>query len=144
MASIASPLGRLIRHLWVAVANNLTSWVTVGTIVALTGFGPDHWFAAALRYVEMPQAGLVWPTWLDIRAVIVSIGVAIVVTHVLVRRILREKAMVGAAAAPSPQPGQVTRILQATWRPAQRMRVRLPCPTRCPTGPRLWSSHSRT
>jgi hypothetical protein len=53
--------------------------VAVGTIVALTGFGPEHWFAAAFRVVEIPQAGLVWPSWVDIRAVIVSIGVAIVV-----------------------------------------------------------------
>jgi hypothetical protein len=39
MANIAPQLGSLIRHIWVAVAKNLTSWVTVGTIVALTGFG---------------------------------------------------------------------------------------------------------
>ena len=59
MANIAPQFGRLIRPMWVAVAKNLTSWVAVGTIIALTGFGPEHWFAAAFRYVEMPQAGLV-------------------------------------------------------------------------------------
>src|ERR1700680_3015798 len=97
MANIAPQLGSLIRHIWVAVAKNLTSWVAVGTVVALTGFGPEHWFAAALRYVEMPQAGLVWPAWLDIRAVIVSIGVLIVAADVLGRRMRQEKAVAGAA-----------------------------------------------
>src|SRR5436309_2819339 len=104
MANIAPQLGSLIRHIWVTVAKNLTSWVAVGTIVALTGFGPEHWLAAAFRYVEMPQAGLVWPSWLDIRALIVSIGVAIVVTDVLVRRMYRGKTLTGPAGAAAPLP----------------------------------------
>src|SRR5262245_39771271 len=51
MANIAPQFGRLLRPMWVSVAKNLTSWAAVGTIVALTGFGPEHWFAAAFRYV---------------------------------------------------------------------------------------------
>src|SRR5262245_60240271 len=110
MANITPHFGRLIRHIWGPVANNLTSWVAVGTIVALTGFGPEHWFATAFRYVEMPQAGLVWPSWLDIRAVIVSIGVAIVVADVLVRRMHREKTVTAPGTeAPLPQSDQVIR-----------------------------------
>ena len=111
MANITPHFGRLIRHIWVTVAKNLTSWVAVGTIVAFTGFGPEHWFAAAFRYVEMPQAGLVWPSWLDIRAVIVSIGVAIVVADVLVRRMHREKGATAPAGAETalPQLDQVVR-----------------------------------
>src|SRR5262249_43061673 len=104
MASIAPLLGRLIRPIWVGLGRNVTSWAAVGTTVALTGFGPEHWFAAAFRYVEMPQAGLVWPSWLDIRAVIVSLGVAIVVADVLVRRMRREKAVAGPAGAEAPSP----------------------------------------
>jgi len=61
MATMAPPLGRLIRHIGVAAAKNFTYWAVVGTIVALTGFGPEHWFTAAFRYVEIPQVGLVWP-----------------------------------------------------------------------------------
>src|SRR6516162_5547206 len=102
MPNITPHFGRLIRHIWAPVANNLTSWVAVGTIIALTGFGPEHWFAAAFRYVEMPQAGLVWPGWLDIRALIVSIGVAIVVADVLVRRMHRQKTVTGPAGAQAP------------------------------------------
>src|SRR5262245_9390701 len=115
MASIALPLGRLIRQIWVALVRNLTSWVAVGTIVAATGFGPEHWFAAAFRYAGMAQAGPVWPSWLDIRAVIVSIGVAIVVADVLVRRMHREKTASGPAAteAPLPQSEDMTRALRS-------------------------------
>ena len=101
-------LGRLIRPIWRTTASNISSWVFVGAVVALTGFGPEHWFAAALRYVEMPQAGLVWPAWLDIRAVIVSIGVLIVAADVLGRRMRQEKAVAGPAGAEaaSPDSGQ--------------------------------------
>lgn len=102
MAKIAPQLRRLTRYTGDAVVRNLTSWVTVGTIVALTGFGPEHWFAAAFRYVEIPQAGLVWPSWVDIRAVIVSIGVAIVVADILARRMRREKAVIESAATGAP------------------------------------------
>ena len=115
MAKIAPQLGRLTRHIGDAVVRNLTSWVAVGTIVALTGFGPEHWFAAAFRVVEIPQAGLVWPSWVDIRAVIVSIGVAIVVADVLVRRMRREKAVTEPAGteAPLPQSDQVIPTLRS-------------------------------
>src|SRR5262249_21850091 len=102
MAKIAPQLGRLTRHIGDAVVRNLTSWVAVGTIVALTGFGPEHWFATAFRYVEIPQAGLVWPAWVDVRALIVSIGVAIVVADLLVRRMRREKAVTAPAGAEAP------------------------------------------
>jgi len=107
MPSIAPPFERLVRQFRGILAQNVTSWATVGTIVALTGFGPDHWFAAALRYVELPQAGLKWPAWLDIRAVIVSIGVAIVVADVLVRRMGRERAATGLAGADGTSPQSV-------------------------------------
>jgi adenylate cyclase len=104
MANIAPRPGRVIRHIWVAAAKNLTSWIAVGTIIALTGFGPEHWFATAFRYVELPQAGLVWPSWLDIRAVIVSIGVAIVVADLIARRMRRENTVTGPAGAQTPLP----------------------------------------
>jgi hypothetical protein len=111
----AAPFGRLIRPIWRTAASNVSSWVFVGTVVALTGFGPEHWFAAALRYVEMPQAGLVWPAWLDIRAVIVSIGVLIVVADVLVRRMRQEQAVAGPAGAEaaSPDSGRPTPTLRS-------------------------------
>jgi adenylate cyclase len=89
--SIATHFGRFSRPLWAAVGRNISSWAAVGTIVAVTGFGPEHWFAAAFKYVQVPQTGLAWPSWLDPRAAIVSVGVAIVVVDALVRRKRREK-----------------------------------------------------
>ena len=76
----------------------------------MTGFGPEHWFATAFRYVELPQAGLVWPSWLDIRAVIVSIGVAIVVADLIARRMRRENTVTGPAGAQTPLP-QLDRVM---------------------------------
>jgi TolB-like protein len=116
MANISPrPTALIRRHIWVAVAKNLTSWVTVGTIIALTGFGPEHWFAAAFRYIEMPQVGLAWPSWLDIRAVVVSIGVAIIVADVLVRRMRRDKTVIGPAGTEAllPQSEEVIRTLRS-------------------------------
>jgi adenylate cyclase len=86
MANETPQFGRLSRQIGVFAGRIFTSWAAVGTIVALTGFGPEHWFATAFRYFEMPRLGLVWPTWLDVRVVIVSIGVAIVAVDLLLRR----------------------------------------------------------
>ena len=99
MASDTPPPRRLVRHIGIGLARNLTSWVAVGTIIALTGFGPEHWFAAAFRYVDLPQAGLGLPFGFDARAVIVSIGVAIVVADVLVRRARRDGSLSAPAGA---------------------------------------------
>ena len=48
MATMAPPLGRLIRHIGVAAAKNFTYWAVVGTIVALTG--------SLLRLYERPMS----------------------------------------------------------------------------------------
>ncbi len=83
---------RMMRGTWIAFARNLTSWAVVGTIIALTGFGPEHWFAEAFRYVQLPASvGQIWPSWLDVRAVIVCVGVAIVVADLLFRRRARHR-----------------------------------------------------
>jgi adenylate cyclase len=82
-----TPPGRLIRQIWVPLAQNVTRWAIVGTIIALTGFGPEHWFAAAFNSMQLPEPLLhAWPAWLDIRILIVCVGVGIVVADVLFRR----------------------------------------------------------
>ncbi|HEY7665648.1 MAG TPA: hypothetical protein VH934_21230 [Xanthobacteraceae bacterium] len=93
MSIATPPLGRLIKNVWLSLAKNLTHWAVVGTIIAATGFGPEHWFAAVFHFVQLPEPlGRLWPPWLDLRAVIVCIGVAIVVADVLVhRRALRRQ-----------------------------------------------------
>jgi pimeloyl-ACP methyl ester carboxylesterase len=97
MPNAVARFGRPIKHIGIFAARNLTTWATVGTIIALTGFGPEHWFAAIFRY--MPPVQRLWPAWLDVRVVIVCFGVAIVVADVLYRRRgLRQETTLG----PSP------------------------------------------
>jgi adenylate cyclase len=87
MSNAALHVRRLVKHLSTTVAKNLTYWAILGTVIAVTGFGPEHWFAAAFRYMKMPETvGNGWLSWLDVRVVIVSLGVAIVVADVLIRR----------------------------------------------------------
>ncbi|MFT4097344.1 MAG: guanylyl cyclase [Rhodoblastus sp.] len=87
------------------LARSLTSWAAVGTVVALTGFGPEHWFAAAFRAIDSSKTGFAPPAWLDIRIFIVLAGVGIVVADLLFRRLRREAVATAApielAAAPN-------------------------------------------
>lgn len=98
MASISTQIfGRFSRQVSVVVARSLTSWAAVGIVVALTGFGPEHWFAAAFQALELSKAGLAPPGWFDVRTFIVLVGVGIVVADILSRRMRRN------AAAAEPQ-----------------------------------------
>jgi hypothetical protein len=121
MSTVASRFGRLIKHLWLPVARNLTHWVIVGTIIAMTGFGPEHWFAAVFHYIRLPEP----PQWLDVRAVIVCVGVGIVVADLLFRSraLHREKTASNVAGAGMPND---------------------PAPRRFPTSRRSWSCLSPT
>jgi len=115
MSNAAPHFGRLIKNIWVGVARNLTHWVIVGTIIAMTGFGPEHWFAAVFNYIQLPEpVGHGWPPWLDVRAIIVSVGVAIVVADVLVRRrALHRQEKIGSASGagvPSTDPAQAVPV----------------------------------
>src|SRR5712692_6867548 len=55
MSIPALPFARFVKHIWVGIAKNLTSWAIVGTIIAVTGFGPEHWFAATFNYFRVPE-----------------------------------------------------------------------------------------
>ena len=58
-----------------------------GAIVALTGFAPEHWFAEVLKAIHIPQGMLnSWPSSIDARLAVVSVGIAIIVGDVLWRR----------------------------------------------------------
>jgi TolB-like protein/predicted Zn-dependent protease len=58
-----------------------------GAIVALTGFAPEHWFAEVIKAVHVPEWMLnAWPSSIDARLAVVSIGIAIIVGDVLWRR----------------------------------------------------------
>ena len=58
-----------------------------GAIVALTGFAPEHWFAEVIKAIHVPEWMLnAWPSSIDARLAVVSIGIAIIVGDVLWRR----------------------------------------------------------
>ena len=83
----------------------------------MTGFGPEHWFAAVFHYVQLPEpVGHFW-SWLDVRAAIVCLGVAIVVADVLFRRRAQRQenkiSPVSGAGAPSTDPAPAIQIKQS-------------------------------
>ncbi len=64
----------------------LTDWAIAGTVIALTGFSPDHWFADLVGHLAIPEnIRQSWPAALDIRIVLVAVGVAIIAWDVLRR-----------------------------------------------------------
>lgn len=79
--------GYSAKHLLATVREYVTHWVVVGGIIALTGFGPEHWFADVFHHITVPdRIRHLVPSWLDVRAGIVCVGVAIIVADVLFRR----------------------------------------------------------
>ncbi len=83
---------RPFKHLRSTAKEYLTHWVVAGSIVALTGFAPDHWFAHFLH--DIP-AGIrsFFPTF-DYRLLVVGIGVGIIAADVIYRNWTRSKAVV--------------------------------------------------
>jgi adenylate cyclase len=80
------PVSPLIR-LWSTVREHISNAAVGGAIVALTGFAPEHWFAEALQAIHIPVRLLnAWPSSVDGRMAIVSIGIAIIVIDVLWQR----------------------------------------------------------
>ncbi len=64
----------------------LTHWAIAGTVIALTGFAPEHWFADLVSHLAIPESlRRAWPAALDIRIVLVAVGVAIIAWDALRR-----------------------------------------------------------
>jgi len=84
------------------VREYVTHWVIAGVVIALTGFAPEHWFAQTLH--TLPE-GLRhwWPAGVDVRAVIVFAGMAMIAGGVLLnnRSARRDAAAAEPAAAPA-------------------------------------------
>jgi TolB-like protein len=80
------------RRLLTSVREYLTHWAIAGTIITLTGFAPDHWFADLLRHLAIPESirhQLLQA--FDIRIGLVAIGVAIIAWDVLRRTKLQKQ-----------------------------------------------------
>jgi len=63
----------------------LTHWTIAGSIVVLTGFGPEHWFADLIVRLAIPESVRRGLQGFDIRIVLVAIGVAIIAWDVVRR-----------------------------------------------------------
>lgn len=75
-----------LRHLLTTGREYLTHWAITGGIIALTGFGPEHWFAGLLGHSAVPGSQKHgWLPAFDIRIGLVAVGVAIIVWDVLRR-----------------------------------------------------------
>ena len=69
----------------------LTHWTAAGAIVAATGFAPDHWIGHLLHDLPIGLRRF-FPSTVDYRLVVVSIGVLIVAADILRRNRRRSKA----------------------------------------------------
>jgi TolB-like protein len=81
----------------------LTHWVIGGVFILATGFAPEHWFAHLAEHLHLPERVIhLWPNVLDIRAVLVFAGVAIIAgDFVLRRRTPKQSSMPAPVAAES-------------------------------------------
>jgi TolB-like protein/tetratricopeptide (TPR) repeat protein len=101
--------GSRLKHLRRVAGEYLTHWVVAGTIIVLTGFTPDHWFAHFLQHV--PERILhAWPAQFDFRVVIVLIGMSIIGGDVLVRSRAHRKPVL-------PPAGETTPVVPAVDQP---------------------------
>jgi TolB-like protein len=82
-----------LRRILVLGREHLTHWVIAGAILALTGFAPEHWVADLLNHLAIPES--VRDGWLlraiDLRIVLVAVGVAIIAWDVLRRSNLQKQ-----------------------------------------------------
>jgi adenylate cyclase len=76
-----------LRHILAVGREYLTHWVIAGTIIALTGFAPEHWVADLFGHLAIPES--LRGGWLlhafDVRIGLVAIGVAVISWDVLRR-----------------------------------------------------------
>ena len=93
----------------------LTHWTVAGSIVVITGFGPEHWFADIIGHFAPEKIARALQGF-DIRIVLVAIGVAIIAWDVIRRSAAqRHPATAGghpqgpALAEPSGRGGEVRR-----------------------------------
>ena len=92
----ASP-GRRLLHV---AKEYLTHWTVAGSIVVLTGFGPEHWFADIVGRLAPEKIANALQGF-DLRIVLVAIGVAIIAWDVLRRSAAPKQAASGQPQAPA-------------------------------------------
>src|SRR5439155_13309086 len=76
-----------LRKLGDFTAEHLTWLSLCGLVAVITGFTPEEWIGHLAEKLRV--SGVVnghWPQFLDIRAVLVAVGVGVIVTDVLLKR----------------------------------------------------------
>jgi pimeloyl-ACP methyl ester carboxylesterase len=72
---------------WHGAREYVTHAVVGGAILTLTGFAPEEWLARVVHTTHVPEGVLhLWAAGIDVRAVIVVIGMTIIVGDLLWRR----------------------------------------------------------
>ena len=80
-------LSRAAGHILPVIGGKITGGVIVGALIALTGFGPEHWLAEAFAHLGLPDLlARAKGGGVDLRLGLVSLGVAIVALDVFRRR----------------------------------------------------------
>ena len=74
-------------HLWRAISEHATAWVVGGVLLAATGFAPEEWLARTVNGLHIPESVLhLWAAGVDVRAVPIALGVALIAGNMLWRQ----------------------------------------------------------
>ena len=98
------------KHLLRTLREYVTHWVIGGACIVLTGFVPEEWAARLAHWLGLPeQFEVAWPAGIDPRMAVVTLGVAIIVGDILLRRRrLAPASPAPVAAAAPPEPATVS------------------------------------
>jgi hypothetical protein len=78
---------RLVEKLWDQLREKASHWIVGGVVVALTGFGPEEWFAHLVHSFNISDGALhLWGADIDFRVVPVTAGMASIAVGVFRRK----------------------------------------------------------
>ena len=76
----------LLARLWGKTREHATNAVVGGGILVLTGFTPEHWVAEVLHRLHLSDLRASWPSFIDGRLFVLTLGVAVIVGDLLWRK----------------------------------------------------------
>lgn len=103
----------MIGRLWEKTREHASNAVVGGGILVLTGFTPEHWVAEILHRLRLPDVRSFWPSFVDGRLFVLSVGVAVIVGDMLWRSHRTATPAVIAPAATTPGSGGAPEVLAA-------------------------------
>lgn len=94
-----------VKHVWHTGREFLTHWMVAELIVAATGVAPDHWMANLVHHLHIPaEAQHLWGADIDLRWVLLGLGLTLVVGDIAWRRTHPPTATAAAVATTEPLP----------------------------------------